>query len=55
MVTKQLSADLNEEAGVADLILTRDEQPNITRVNHRLRRESVHLFFRNNRLCLDLA
>lgn len=55
IVTKQFSADVNEETGVADLILIRDEQPNVTRVNRRLRRESVHLFYRNNRFWLDIA
>lgn len=53
VVTKRFSADINEETEIADLTPTRDEQPNITRVNRRLRHESLHLFYRNNRFCLD--
>ncbi|KAM0714340.1 hypothetical protein Q7P37_010127 [Cladosporium fusiforme] len=43
--------DTGESGG---LILTNDEQPGITRVNKRLRLESLHLFYRNNDFCIDL-
>lgn len=54
-VTEPYGVAVKEETGeVGAAILSSDKQPGITRVNKRLRRESLHHFYRNNEFILDL-